>query len=117
METLPEMLKKWTWSQWIYPDVVCAWEWSGNIALMPLPDRCAIKLDVGDFAASVRVFNRTMSGDVDWRAFGAQDYGGLQENRNPAAFVSHLTVDLSKFRLDEFCRDIEKYIRFYQPPV
>ena len=63
METLPEMLKSWGWSVRVYRDsslpfpvTTCVWEWTRGTALMPLPDRCAVKMGVGTDAVTIRIF-------------------------------------------------------------
>ena len=114
-KTLPEKLKGWTWNTVVYRDAEYRWEWIDNQGLMSLPDRCAAKMEVGRGTAGVKVFNRTMPGVIDFKVFDGQDYGAFVE-RPSGRYLCEPPVHLSKFRLDDFCADIEKYIRFFLPP-
>ncbi len=99
---LPGLLKDWAWAERMY--LHPAWAWTHGVALMPLPDRCAVKMSVGTAVATVRIFNRAIPGDIDSRAFYIEGYGGRKiEDR-----FSSPEIDLSKLRL-------EKYIQFYMP--
>ena len=108
-QTLSDMLEDWKWRvSWL----VGGWEWSRTrrFALMPISDTCGAKMKVEEDFASVTIFNRTIPGDVDIRHFSVVDCGGSCRTADGT-----YKIDLSDFCISDFCRDIEKYIRFFVP--